>query len=161
MVNAKLIQKHGNAAGTNYTIEAIAVIKKDLLITFSTHNRKKEFLITGSGSFVEIKKIILTPNFDWVKPDDWLQQIMKESLYLNITAITRKEETISKSYAISQFNNPYLFKPVFTLVTPIKIPTHIWDEKLGPNDYPIKVAVELVSVTNIISFDVLVIYDEV
>lgn len=160
MVHAKLIQKHGNTAGTNYTIEAIAVVKKDLLFTFSTYNRKKEFLIKGSGSFVEIKKIILTPNFDWVKPDDWLQQIMKESLYLNITVITRKEETISKSYAISQFNNPYLFKPVFTLATPINIPDHILDEKNGPNDYPIKVTLELVSIGDIISFDVMVIYDE-
>ena len=160
MVVSKLLQKHGIGAGTNYSIEEIITAKKDLLMTFTDAERSKEFLMKNYSSFINIKKIILSPKFDWVKPDEWVAKLIREGLYLQVTITTNKTSIFKQRYTLSGFNNPYLFQPVFTLSQPINIPKSLADDDLYEADYPLKVTVELLGSVEELSFDVLVVYDE-
>ena len=65
LVEQKTIAKHGVGAGTNYLIETRSALKKDLMFKLTGANRKKEFVLSSPSSFIEIKKILLTPLFAW------------------------------------------------------------------------------------------------
>ncbi|MBL7757676.1 MAG: Fic family protein [Chitinophagaceae bacterium] len=160
MVNTNLLQKHGTGAGTHYSIKPVITVKKDLLMRLTNTNRSKEFLLDYDGSFVEIKKIILTPRFDWVRPDEWVAKLIREGLYMQITSTNSKGAWVRQPYVLSSFNNPNLFQPVFTLSQPINIPNDLWTDGLYLNDYPLQVKVELLGSVEQFSFDVLVVYDE-
>ena len=160
MVINKLLRKYGVGAGTNYSIETVITVKKDLLFTLTNEERKKEFLINNDGAFVEIKKIILTPKFDWTRPDDWATKLVMEGLYFKVISLNSMGAMISQPYTLSSFNNPYLFQPVFTFKQPINIPSDLWGDDMYPTDYPIKVTVELLGSVETFSFDVLFVYDE-
>jgi hypothetical protein len=112
------------------------------------------------GAFIEIKKIILTPKFDWVRPDEWVAKLFSEGLYMQITSTNSKAGLVSQPYVLSSYNNPYLFQPVFTLPQPINIPKDLWTDGVYLNDYPLQVKVELLGSAGQFSFDVLVVYDE-
>ena len=160
MTTAKLLQKHGTGAGTNYSIEAVINVKKDLLMKFTNTERSKEFLLKSDGSFVEIKKIILTPKFEWIRPDEWVAKLIQEGLYTQVTIETSKGSIFKQPYTLSAFNNPYLFQPVFTLTQPINIPRDFQSDGFYEIHYPIKAKVELLGSAEQFSFDVLVVYDE-
>jgi Fic family protein len=160
MTNTKLLQKHGTGAGTHYSIQPVITIKKDLLMRFTNTERSKEFLLKYDGTFVEIKKIILTPKFDWVSPDEWVGRLINEGLYIHVTSINSKGAFVEQPYVLFTFNNPYIFQPVFTLSQPINIPGDLWTEGLYANDYPMQLKVELRGSVKEFSFDVLVVYDE-
>lgn len=161
MVSSKLLQKHGTGAGTNYSIEEVVTVRKDLLMKFTNTERNKEFLLKNDSSFIEIKKIILTPKFDWVGPDEWVAKLIQEGLYIQVTIETNKGSIFKQPYTLSGFNNPYLFQPVFSLTQPISIPKSLTQGDLYEGHYPIKVTTELLGSVSHFSFDVLVIYDEV
>ncbi|MBP7557800.1 MAG: hypothetical protein KA821_16095 [Chitinophagaceae bacterium] len=127
---------------------------------FTDTERSKEFLLEYDGSFIEIKKIILTPKFDWVGPDEWAARLIREGLYMRITSTNSKGASVKQPYVLSSFNNPYLFQPVFTLSQPINIPNDLWTNGLYLNEYPLQVKVELLGSVEQFSFDVLVVYDE-
>ena len=42
------------------------------------------------GSFIEIKKIILTPLFSWDKPDEWSKKLNTQGLHFKITSHNNK-----------------------------------------------------------------------
>lgn len=159
MVNSNLLQKHGTGAGTNYSIEAAVTTKKDLLMKFTNAERSKELLLKSDSSFVEIKKIILSPKFEWANPDEWASKLIHEGLYMQVTIVTNKGSIFKQPYTLTAFNNPYLFQPVFTLTQPINIPKSLTGD-LYEIHYPLKATVELLGSTDKFSFEVLVVYDE-
>ncbi len=160
MFESKFLQKHGTGAGTNYSIEEIISIKKDLLMKLTDTARTKEFTLTNENSFIELKKIILATKFDWVKPDDWSKKLSHDGLFLEITVETNRSSTYRQPFALSGFNNPYLFQPVFTLPQPINIPEFFEPNGFYKLHYPLKVKVELKGSIDKFNFDVLIVYDE-
>jgi Fic family protein len=160
MVSSKILQKHGTGAGTNYSIEELITVKKDLLFTLTHAERSKEFILKNDRSFIHIRKIILSPKFDWVKPDEWGAKLIQDGLYMQLTITTHKGRIFRQPYALSGFNNPYLFQPVFTLSQPILIPNALIPDDLYEVDYPLTVVAALLGSAEQCSFDVLVVYDE-
>jgi len=159
MVEKKLLFKHGVSAGTNYTIESVSLIKADMIIKFTNDERKKELSLMSLGSFIEIKKIILTPLFQWAVPDDWSQKLVNQGLYLRVVSSNNKGEIREQPYSISSYNDPFYFQPVFNLSNPINIPMSLWQGSPSANEYPIKILIELISSVNKLDFDVMIVYD--
>jgi hypothetical protein len=85
MVKNKMLAIHGAGASTNYSIEGTASIKKDAAMRFTNTERKKEITMVNQGSFLEIKKIVLTPLFTWSHPDEWSAKLIKNGLMIEIT----------------------------------------------------------------------------
>ena len=160
MYNRKLLYKHGVGTGTNYSVQPVLAIKNDLLMHLTDSKRRQEFTLETCDSFLEIKKIILTPKFEWVRPEEWSAKLMNQGLYIEITCVNSKGATASQPYMVSSYNSPYYFQPVFTLIQPINIPVSLWGKWPFSNECPIKVAVELKGNTDIFDFDVLIVYDQ-
>lgn len=160
MIKARLLVIHGAGAGTSYSIEGDASIKKDSAMRFTSSERKKEFVIKNQGSFIEIKKIVLTPLFNWSHPDEWAKKMIDSGMTFQITCINTKGEVIRQQYAISSYNSPYYFQPVFSLSKTIKIPVSFWEKTPNKAEHPIRVTMELVSVKQELDFDVMLVYDE-
>lgn len=160
MLQSKLLQKHGTGAGTNYSVEELIQVKKDLLMKLTDVEKEKNFVLKKSSSFIELKKIILTPKFDWKIPDEWVAKLIREGLYLKMAIETNNGSSFSQQFTLSGFNNPYLFQPVFTLSQPINIPKYFESNSLYENQYPLKAKIELQGSMEKFSFDVLVVYDE-
>lgn len=162
MLERRLITKHGVGKGTNYTAESTNSVKSDLTFSLKDGERKKEFLLMNSTSSVEIKKIILTPLFDWSVPKDWGQKLISQNLTFKVTCgnnIGSKVEIPSRS--ITAMISLYHFKPVLTLTNPINISGEsIWERTLKNNEYPIKATIEIKSETEHFDFDVMFVYDE-
>ncbi len=161
MIVQNFLQKHGVGAGTNYTIEKVSSLKKDLLFTLTNKERRKEFTFSHRHSYIELKKIILAPLFTWKTPNEWSNKLIQESLYIKITCQSARGASVSDSYSIMAYNHPSYYQPVFTIGNPIIISSDFWDKTLTINDYPIKIAIELVSSVPKTDFDVKVIYDAV
>ncbi|HVB02086.1 MAG TPA: Fic family protein [Chitinophagaceae bacterium] len=160
MVTNKFLNKYGKGAGTNYSVEAIAPIKKDLVLRLTNNERQKEFTIMNASSFIEITKIILTPLFEWVRPDDWASKLVSQGLCIQVTCYSNNGVTHKHLFMISDYNDPHYFQPVFTLNRPINIPAGLWEKEPYHNEYPIKVTIELLGSVPNFYFDVMVIYDE-
>lgn len=160
MVKNKLLVMHGAGAGTNYSIEGTASIKKDAAMRFTNTDRKKEITLVNQGSFIEIKKIILTPIFTWSHPDEWSTQLMKNGLYIQVTCTNGNGITVKQPYAVSSYNNPHYYQPVFSLSQAIVIPDSLWEKTPYKKDYPIQVTIELLGTSENFDFDVMLVYDE-
>ena len=70
MTAGNFLAKYGSGTGTNYTTEKLTQIKSNVAMTFTQTVLSHEFQLKNKHSFIAIKKIILTPKFDWNKPDD-------------------------------------------------------------------------------------------
>lgn len=106
-----------------------------------------------------IKKIILTPLFEWKHPDEWGTRLSKTGLYYKITCVTNTGTVItSPSYSVSA--SPYHYQPVFPLNQPIQLPDHVLADKLYKSDFPMRLTIEIFSSTPTIDFDVMMVYDE-
>ncbi|MEQ9591562.1 MAG: Fic family protein [Cyclobacteriaceae bacterium] len=159
MVTRKFLQKHGIGAGTNYTVEKINAYKSDLLFVLTNNIRKKEFTFMHRHAYIELKKIVLAPLFQWKWPDEWSAKLAAQGLHIQVTCYSSRGDSVSQSYSIMAYNHPSYFQPVFSLNTPINISSDFWDETLTANDYPIGIAIELISTASKIDFEVQVVYD--
>jgi Fic family protein len=159
MVKNKMLAIHGAGAGTNYSIEGTATIKKDLVIRLTNTERRKEFVLKNQNSFIEIKSILLTPLFEWADPNEWGSQLTKNGLYIQVTCISGNSLTVQ---APPIFINPslYHFRPTIILSQPINIPADVWEKVPYKKDYPIQVTIELMGTADTFDFDVMVVYDE-
>ena len=165
MVANKYLRRQGVGAGTNYSIENKVSIKKDLVFRLTNAERKKEFLVKYSSSFIEIKKIILTPLFEWIRSDEWVARLSMQQLYLKIDCTSNKGgRKVQQSYLLSSYNHPNLHSPVFTLSHPINLPVGLWEDLWSgapnSNDYPINIMIELMGSATVFDFEILVVYDE-
>ena len=159
MVEGKFLMKYGIGVGTNYTTEKLTQIKSNIVITLTNEERKKEFILKNKHSFLEIKKIILTPKFKWLKPDDWRNVLTNQRLMVHITCYDNKGGKRVHPYLISLFDNLFNFEPSFTLSSPIQIPVNLWEGTPNDNEFPIKVTIEVSGEIPVLDFDVLLIYD--
>ncbi len=159
MVAQKLISKNGSGRGTHYYAEKIVSINRDLVFKLTGQERRKEFVIMNSREFVEIRKIIFTPLFQWAGPDEWASKLINHGLYFKVYGKNNKGQGVElPTTSITSLISPNHFKPVLTLFNPVHIPKTLWGHP-APNDYPIKVTVELSGSTEEIDFDVMVVYD--
>lgn len=161
LVDRKIIMKSGAGAGTNYSLELRSPLKTDLMFQFTNTSRSKEFVLLNQSNYVEIKKIILTPLFQWTRPDEWSVKMTNQGVGFKVTGYTAKGSSFSCSYWLTGFNNPYLFQPVFDLSAPVHIPLSIRDKPLQLSEYPVRISVELISAVENVDFDVIFVYDEV
>jgi Fic family protein len=159
MVEGKFLMKYGAGIGTNYTTERLTQIKSNVLLTLTDKDPKKEFILKNKHSFLEITKIILNPKFKWTRPDEWSAVLLNQHLILSITCYNSKGDKRLQPYSIATFNNSYYSEPVFTLNSPIQIPTSLWEGVPSDNEFPIKVIVELSGNVPTFDFDVLLVYD--
>lgn len=158
MVTNKVILKYGVGAGTNYLVESINPIKKDLVFTLTNTNKKKEFLLMSINSFVEIKKIMLTPLFNWTLPLEWQNKLVNKKNNLTVT-IKSNQNHVYSTQDFLVFSKEATLHPNFTLKTPIHIPS-ILSKKFKSYDYPLQVEIELTNNGQSFEFDFMFIYDE-
>lgn len=161
MVTQKYLGKYGIGPGTHYKVEDMNSVKKDLLFTLTKSERNKEFTFLQRHSFIELKKIILAPQFGWKNPDEWSAKLAQQGLSLRIICLNKRGASVEDTYSIVAYNHPSYSQPVFTLASPINVSSNFWDKAPSVNDYPIKVIVELFGFTSELDFDVKVIYDAV
>ena len=103
--------------------------------------------------------IILTPKFKWSKPADWSKVLLNQELQLIITCYNNRGDSRQQPYLIDTFNNPYYYKPEFTLSHPIHIPENLWEGIPNDNEFPVKAVLELKGVSAVFEFDVMLVYD--
>ncbi len=162
MVEKKLLVKHGIGKGTNYTVEALQKTKQDLMFTLKNNNRRWEFLLMNSISFIEIRKILLVPLFAWKDPAEWGTKLGHQNIGFKVTSTTNTGATIDfpPRFFIGLISL-YHFNPVVTLNQPITLSGEaIWERSLKSNEYPISVVIEIVSEGDI-TFDVRFVYDAI
>lgn len=159
MTAGNFLAKYGSGTGTNYTTEKLTKIKSNVAMTFNQTALSHGFQLKNKHSFIAIKKIILTPKFQWTKPDDWSRELIKQHLIITITCYDNKGEIRKQSYSVSSFNNPYYYEPVFTLNSPIHIPTNLWEGTPQDNEYPIKLTIEIEHKGEALQFEVMLVYD--
>ena len=160
MVSQKLLDKHGIGAGTNYTTQHVSMIKKDLVFTLSHDNRKKEFALTSRQSFVELKKVILVPQFDWRTATEWSIKLASNGLSLRVICYNNRGGTLTETYSLMAYNHPTYHQPIFTLSSrPIVISSNLWERNLTINDYPVNAVIELIGDTSEFDFEVKIVYD--
>lgn len=160
MVNARNLIVHGAGRSTAYSIAASDIIKRDVAIVLTNQERVKEFTLPQLGSFVRIKKIILTPLFEWKHPDEWSRKMMMNGLYIMVQATTSTGMVFRHPYVLSSFNDPSYFQPVFIVNPNIILPDQMRVGGIQKLDYPIHCTVELSGSVEIFDFDVMLVTDE-
>ena len=112
------------------------------------------------GSFIRIKKIVLTPLFDWKHPDEWSRKLSQNGLFLTIHAVTAQGVVFGQPYSIFAFNDPSYYQPVFLVNPNIVLPDQLRANGLGKISYPIKCKIELSGSVENFEFDVMLVTDE-
>jgi len=163
MVERRLILMSGAGAGTNYMIELGSPLKQDLMFQLSPDMMNKGFTLRNTSNFIEIKKIILLPKFEWQRPDEWSKKILDQSLGFLVRILTAKTggEMIERRFSLLTFNDPFLFQPVFDLKQRITIPSGIQDRTPKINEFPMRVVIEMTSSVKQFDFEVMFVYDSV
>jgi Fic family protein len=159
MIANKIISKNGTGTGTNYTAERNVKVKYDLLMKFSNQETEKMFTLPNKHAFIEIKKIILTPKFEWKIPDEWAKYLSLQNPTITLEARTMSGGIYSQVYAVQAFNSPFYFQPVFEIHNGLQIPTRLFNEILKENEYPVDVKIKLSWEGEDFSFDVQLVYD--
>lgn len=159
MTAGKFLAKYGSGTGTNYTAEKLTQVKNNVVMTFTEKERSHEFQLKNKHSFIEIKKVILIPKFEWSKPDDWNKELINQHPVMTITCYNNKGEMRKQPYSVSNFNNLYSYEPVFTLNSPIHIPANLWEGMPHDNEYPIKVTIGIEYRGEELRFDIMLVYD--
>ncbi|MBA4057499.1 MAG: hypothetical protein C0490_22480, partial [Marivirga sp.] len=107
---------------------------------------------------IEIKKIILTPLFDWKVPSDWGSRLISQNLSFKISGRSASNSVVElPSYSITGMISLDFFNPVLILPRPIKMPD--WDRYLTMNDYPLLVTIEMLSSTAHFDFEIDFVFD--
>lgn len=151
---------HGAGRSTSYSIAATDLVKRDITIRLTNEERKKELTLGQLGSFLRIKKIVLTPLFEWTHPDQWSTKLSTNGLYLTIHAVTSKGIVFRQPYSIFGYNNPSYFQPVLLVEPNIVLPDQLRSNGALRIDYPIRCTIELSGSVDQFDFDVMLITDE-
>lgn len=151
---------HGAGRGTSYSIAVTDMVKRDATIRLTNEERLKDFTLPQMGSFIRIKKIVLTPLFDWKHPDEWSRTLSQNGLYITIHAVTAQGIVYRQPYSIFGFNDPSYFQPVFIVNPNIVLPDQLRTNGISKISYPIKCSIELSGSVDRFDFDVMLITDE-
>ena len=115
LVSSRNLIVHGAGRGTRYSIAMTDLIKHDVGIVLTNELRVSEFTLPQVSAFVRIKKVILTPKFDWKHPSEWGTRLSQNTgIYIVVHAVTSKDVGVfSQPYSIVGFNDPTYFQAVF------------------------------------------------
>lgn len=160
LVKMRNLIVHGAGRGTSYSIATSDMTRKDVAIVLSNENRVKDITLPQLGSFVSIKKIILTPLFEWTHPNEWSLKLANSGLRIFIEARTAQGLIFRMQYALSTFNDPHYYQPVFLLPAPIGLPDILKTNGAQRLDYPIQCSIILEGSTPVFDFEVMLITDE-
>ena len=160
LVASRNLIVHGAGRGTSYSIATTDLVKRDITIRLTNEERLKEFTLPQLGSFLRIKKIVLTPLFDWKHPDEWSKRLLVNGLYLTIQAVTSRGIVIRQPYSIFGYNDPSYFQPVFIVEPNIVLPDQLRSNGVFKIDYPIRCTIELSGSIDKFDFDIMLITDE-
>ncbi len=133
--------------------------KKDQEMIFNAKERSKAFLFNDQSSILELKKIALSPLFEWKQPTEWGSVLSKNNLYLQIDCVAANGNKISPS-PISIHAGPMDRQPVFEWSPPLQLPDYVWEAAGYKMKFPVTVTISLVSQKEKIDFVVMIIYDE-
>ena len=112
-------------------------------------------------SFIEIKKLILTPLFAWTHPSDWGQKFINNQLRITVIGYPKSGGHFSGPFVLGHYLRSDSFHPVLTLHHPIQILEDIiMRDYPDKSEYPIRIEVVLSSFVNVIDFDITFVYDE-
>lgn len=126
---------------------------------FSRDETEKVFELSNKHAFIEIKKIILTPKFEWKVPDEWAKYLSLQNPTITLEAKTISGSTYRQGYSVQAFNSPFYFQPVFEINNGLQIPTSLFSEVLKVKEYPVDVKIKLSWEGQDLSFDVQLVYD--
>ena len=160
LVASRNLIVHGAGRGTSYSIAVTDLIKRDVALRFTNEERIKEFTLPQPGTFFRIKKIVLTPLFEWTHPDQWRTKLSQNGLFITIKAVTSKGIVIQKPYSIFGYNDPNYFQPVFIVNPNIVLPDNLGEKGVFKIDYPIRCTIELSGSIEEFDFDVMLITDQ-
>lgn len=160
LVSMRNLIVHGAGRGTSYSIAATDLIKRDIGIRLTNEQRAKEFTLSQAGAFLRIKKIVLTPLFDWKHPDEWSTRLSQNGLFITVQAVTSKGVVFRQPYSIFGYNDPSYFQPVFIVNPNIVLPDQLKTNGIYKIDYPIKCNIELSGSVDKFDFDVMLVTDE-
>jgi len=151
---------HGAGRGTSYSIANTDLVRHDQTIRLTNSERKKDFNLPQMGSFLRIKKIVLTPLFDWKHPDEWSKKLYQNGLCLTIEAVTAQDIVYRQLYSVASYNDPTYFQPVFIVNPNIVLPDVLKKSGIQKISYPIKCSIELTGSVAQFNFDVMLVTDE-
>lgn len=158
MTDRKFLIRQGMGKATSYTVEDVSSIEKDSAFVLTNSSRKKEFILASPNCFLEIKKIIAKPTFNWTDPNDWSTRLVKHGLTFSVKGVTSANGSSEQRYSITALIAPNSFSPIFTLAKAINVPNTLW-ENLNHSAYPITLIVEIFSDTMDFDFDIMFVYD--
>ncbi len=159
LIANKIISRNGVGTGTNYTAGRSLKVKSDLLMKFSSKETERIFTLANKHAFIEVKKIILSPKFEWIVPDEWAKYLSLQNPIIALEARTGSDLIYRQVYAVQAFNSPFNFQPVFEIHNGLQIPSALWDEVLKESEYPVAVSIKLSWEGADFSFDVQLVYD--
>ena len=159
MVQARFLVKHGTGKATSYTTENHVMIKNDIMMEFTHEQPQQERILQRSNNFIEIKKILLRPHFQWSDPNEWYQKLREEDMRLTITAYSQHEKIYTYPLMVDTYVTPMSYQPVLTINHPVHIPGNLAEGIPNDNEYPIKVVIEITSKKQNWEFDVVLVYD--
>jgi Fic family protein len=160
LVATRNLVVHGIGRGTSYSISATDLVRRDLAIRLTNEEKRKEFMLPQMGAFVRIKKIVLTPLFEWKHPDEWSRKLSQNGLCLIIEATTAQGSVFRQLYSVSGFNDPSNFQPVFIVHPNIVLPNVLKTADNQRISYPVKCTIELMGSIEPLDFDVMLVTDE-
>jgi len=129
------------------------------MFQLTADSKEKEFLLRTQANMIQIKKMIVTPLFNWTKPDEWFNRLQQQALGFKITVFTSRGESFSQPIFFSALTHPSMYKSVFNYT--IEIPHEFNWKKINLNDYPLRIVIELTSSVPQIDFDVMFVYDSI
>lgn len=160
LVGMRNLIVHGAGRGTSYSIAGTDLVKRDVAIRLTNEERIKQLTLPQVGAFVRIKKIVLTPLFDWKHPDEWSNRLSINGLYITIHAVTSKGVVFRQPYSVFGYNDPSYFQPVFIVNPNIVLPGSLGSSGVFKIDYPVRCQIELSGSVEKFDFDVMLVTDE-
>jgi Fic family protein len=160
LVSARNLVVHGAGRATSYSIAATDLVKRDVGLRFTNEERVKDFTLPQLGAFFRVKKIVLTPLFEWAHPDEWSRRLSQNGLYFTINTVTAKGIVVTQNYAISAYNDPHYFQPVFIVTPNIVLPGSLMEKAVTKIDFPVHCSIALSGSVENFDFDVMLVTDQ-
>jgi Fic family protein len=160
MVANRNLIVHGAGRGTRYSIATTESFRRDVGIRLTGDQRLYEFTFQQPGSFIRIRKIVLTPLFEWKHPDEWSARLARNGLYFTATIITSQQARMEQTYSIFGYNDPNYYQPVFTINPMIVLPDQLQSNPIIKLHYPIRGGISFGSSIDKYDFDVMLVVDK-